>query len=141
MKAHEPLLVEAVKRFLDDAMAPQPDNSATDDNNPENRGLEFLHHQIDEMFEQKATKFVHYTGICAAFTKTHNYRYITDTKFLEAFDKEMKAQGIPSGERREAMDIIPEMIKELKSDTTEWMESDFGFHPDLDDVIRMPNAE
>ncbi len=134
---NEQLLVEAVKSFLDDhaSLGLKPDDKADNDNNPKMRGFEYLHGQIDELFAHKAAELTHYTGICAAFTKIHNYKYLDDSSFCEAMNKEMTAQGIPADERKKALDFIPKIIKELQEEKSAWSEQDFGFNQNLDEII------
>jgi hypothetical protein len=140
----EQLLVESVKSLLNSKMSfgvPKNDPKATDDNNYRLRGVEFLHEQINEMFQLKAAELTHHTGICAAFSKVHSYKYIEDETFSEAMGKELTAQGIPKDERTKALEFIPTILKELKKEIGEWGEADFGFHPDLDEIqkISQPN--
>lgn len=134
---NERTLVEAVKSMLDGKPAlglPDPDPDSFDDNNPELRGFEYLHGQINEMFRLKAAELTHFEGVCAAFSKVHNYKYLDDNTFSEAMDKEMVSQGIPRDERTQAIEFLPKIIEELKEESTEWAERDFGFHPNLDEL-------
>lgn len=133
----EKLLVESLKSLLDGKTGwgvPPTDTKATNDNNQRLRGIEFLHEQINEMFQLKAAELTHHTGICAAFAKVHNYKYIEDDTFAEAMEKELTAQGVPKDERTKALDFIPKILKELKEEVDEWTEQDYGFHPDLDEI-------
>lgn len=140
MHTTEVLLVEAIQSFLGNKakLGLKPDNAADDDNNPKARGFEYLHGQIDEMFAHKAAELTHHTGICASFSKVHSYKYLDDTAFAEAIDKEMVAQGIPAAERRQALDFIPAIIKELRDEKSEWSEKDFGM-VNMDDIIEVSN--
>ena len=142
MTDNERTLTEALKSFLQ--TEPKLGLSGTkaekddySDNNPMMRGFEHLHGQIDEMFAHKAAELTHYTGICSSFTKVHSYKYLNDSTFQEAMDKEMTAQGIPASERKKAIGFIPSIIKELAEEQGEWAEADFGFHPHLDEIIEV----
>lgn len=143
MNNNEKLLVEAMQSFLSSKakLGLDTDKTATNDNNPEFRGFEYLHGQIDEMFAHKAADLIHHTGICSSFSKVHSYKYLDDDTFSEAMDKEMTAQGIPAQERSKALQFIPAIIKELKTEAAEWAEKDFGFHDDLDEIIKISQPQ
>lgn len=136
----ERLLMESLKSLLDskiDLGVPPVDPKALNDNNYRLRGVEFLHEQINEMFQLKAAELTHHTGICAAFKKVHNYKYIEDDTFFEAMEKELTAQGVPKTERTKALEFIPEILKELKAEIGELTEQDYGFHRDLDEIQKI----
>lgn len=139
MTKDEKVLVECIKSMLDSKakLGLTPDEKADDDNNPKMRGMAYLEGHINETFASKAAELVHHTGVCAAFNKVHKYKYIEDETFTEAMNKEMTAQGIPASERKKALEFIPSIIEELQEDG-DWAEADFGFHPDLDEVMKMP---
>lgn len=105
------------------------------------RGYEYLHNQIDEMFALKAAEMVHTDGICQAFRKVHSYKYLDDPSFETAMQKEMVAQGIPKEERSKVVSWIPKIIEELKEEQSEWAEKDYGFHPNLDEIIETSQPE
>lgn len=105
------------------------------------RGLEYLHGQIDEMFALKAAELVHADGVCQAFRKVHNYKYLDDPSFKTAMLKEMVAQAIPATERDQALDFLPTIISELKEDKQSWAEKDFGFNPELDEIKEASQPE
>lgn len=105
------------------------------------RGLEYLHGQIDEMFALKAAELVHAESVCQSFRKVHNYKYLDDPSFKTAMEKEMVAQAVPAEERSKALDFVPAIISELKADQAEWAEKDFGFNPKLDEVKEMSQPE
>lgn len=140
MTEAEKVLVESIKSMLDTKakLGLKPDEKADNDNNPKMRGMGYLDGHINEMFAHKAAELVHHTAVCASFTKVHSYKYIEDESFTEAMNKEMTAQGIPAAERRKALEFIPALIEELQEDG-DWAEADFGFHPDLDEVMKIPD--
>jgi hypothetical protein len=105
------------------------------------RGLEYLHGQIDEMFALKAAELIHADGVCQAFRKVHNYKYLDDPSFKTAMEKEMVAQAVPAEERSKAAGFVPSIISELKEDQAEWAEKDFGFNPKLDEVKEASQPE
>lgn len=140
----ERLLVEAFQSMLSgDAMLGLSTHKKDLERGGElERGLEYLHGQIDEMFQLKAAELTHHTPVCAAFSKVHNYKYIDDPTFVEAMDRELQAMAVPAHEREKARKFLPEIIEELSKDGVKsWSEKDFGFHPDLDDIMKMPGND
>ncbi len=105
------------------------------------RGFEYLHNQIDEMFALKAAELNHANSVCQAFKKVHNYKYLDDPTFPTAMEKEMVAQAVPAEERDKAIAFVPSIIKELKEDQAEWAEKDFGFNPKMDEIIDASQPE
>lgn len=105
------------------------------------RGYEYLHGQIDEMFALKAAELTHADGVCQAFKKTHSYKYLDDPTFQTAMAKEMVAQGIPESDRGKALGFIPSIINELKKEQAEWSEKDSGFNPVLDEIKEASQIE
>lgn len=105
------------------------------------RGYEYLHNQIDEMFALKAAELKHANSVCQAFKKVHNYKYLDDPAFPTAMEKEMVAQAVPAEERAKAIDFVPSIIKELKDDQKEWAEKDFGFNPNMEEIIDVSQPE
>ena len=135
MKKSEKVLTEAIDTFLRHSTElgiPEPPEEYKEE---ESQTFQHLHEQINEMFEVKAVDLTHHDGICAAFRKVHNYKYVTDPTFLVAMEKEMSAQGIPMEEREKALDFVPAIIEQVKTEGKEWAEQDAGFHPCLDEII------
>jgi hypothetical protein len=140
----EKILLEAVQNMLQqDVMLGLSIHKNTDDEEylSAERGYEYLHNQIDEMFSLKAAEITHTDGVCQAFRKVHSYKYLDDPSFKTAMQKEMVAQGIPKEDREKAIDWIPQIIKELKEEQSEWSEKDFGFHPQLDEIKETSQPE
>ena len=133
----EQLLVEAFETMLNtgDELGLSKHKSELERLGEEERGTQYLHGQIDEMFHHKAADLVHHDGICAAFAKIHSYKYIDDPTFEAAMNKELTAQGIPTEEREKALDLIPSIIEELRGERTAWGESDAGWNPKLDEIV------
>lgn len=104
------------------------------------RGYEYLHGQIDEMFALKAAELTHSDGVCQAFKKVHSYKYLDDPSFKTAMQKEMVAQAIPESDRNKAVGFIPQIITELKKEQSEWAEKD-TFHPNLDEIKEASQPE
>lgn len=104
------------------------------------RGYQHLHGHIQDLFHVKAAELTHSDGVCQAFTKVHGYKYIDDTTFKTAMQKEMVAQGIPEADREKALDIVDKIIDTLKNDEIS-AEKDSGFNPNLDEVIEASQPE
>jgi hypothetical protein len=131
------LLVEAIDTMLRHKVQlglqdPPPDKKEEDEHT-----FQFLHEQINEMFAIKAAGLTHHDGVCAAFRKVHNYKYITDPVFSLVVEREMTTQGIPANERQKAIEFIPAIIKEVKEQAKSWEERDAGFHPNLDEIVKV----
>lgn len=104
------------------------------------RGYEYLHGEIAEMFALKSAELTHSDGVNQAFRKVHNYKYLDDPSFKTAMQKEMVAQAVPAEERDKALGFIPSIISELKTEQTEWAEKD-AFNPDLDEIMEVSQPE
>lgn len=111
--------------------------------NSAERGYEYLHGQIDEMFALKACELTHSEGVNQAFKKVHNYKYLDDPSFTTAMEKEMVAQAIPEQDRKSAAKFVEEILEDIKEEQKVWAEKDFGFHPELDEIkeICQPDQE
>jgi hypothetical protein len=134
MNSNESLLTEAIQTYLQHKVqlgVPEPPEDLAD---ADSKSFQHLHEQINDMFEVKSIDFTHHEGICRAFRKVHNYKYITDPLFSVAMMQEMVSQGIPGGEREKAADVLKAIVEEI-SDEDGWKEQDAGFHPDLDEII------
>lgn len=105
------------------------------------RGYEYLHNQIDEMFHLKAAGFTHSEGVCAAFKKVHSYKWIDDPSFATAMKKEMTAQGIPKEEREKALALVPKIMEEVETEQSEWAEKDAGFNPNMREIREASQPE
>ncbi len=140
MNKEEKLVLEAIDSMLQHDAKLGLAIHDTDDMDSAERGYEYLHGQIDEMFAVKAAEFTHSNGICQAFKKVHNYKYLDDPSFEVAMKKEMVAQAVPAEERSKALDLIPKIIKELKKEQKEWAEKD-SFNPKLDEIMEVSQPE
>ena len=104
------------------------------------RGYEYLHGEISEMFALKSAELTHADGINQAFRKVHNYKYLDDPSFQTAMQKEMVAQAIPAEERAKALGFIPKILSEIKAEQKEWAEKD-SFNPNLDEIMEVSQPE
>jgi hypothetical protein len=136
MKKKEQMLCEALDTFLSHKAEL---GLQEQDWEEESHTFQFLHEQINEMFALKAAGMNHNTGICSAFRKVHNYKYITDPTFNEAMRKELTGQAIPGDERDKALGFINKIIEEIKKEEGTWDERDAGFNPNLDEIIKVSN--
>lgn len=143
LNKNEKNLLEAVGNMLQQDIA--LGLSAHDNDDQEylstQRGYEYLHNQIEEMFALKAAELTHTDGVCQAFHKVHSYKYLDDPSFKTAMQKEMVAQGIPKDERETAIGWVDDIVQEVSQEQDEWAEKDYGFHPDLDEVIDVSQPE
>lgn len=139
----EKTLLEGIKTMLqhDAQLGLKIHTKQHEQTGPAERGYEYLHNQIDEMFALKAAELHHANSVCQAFKKVHNYKYLDDPSFSTAMEKEMVAQAVPAEERAKAASFVPSIIKELKDDQAEWAEKDFGFNPQMDQIIDVSQPE
>lgn len=134
MKPFEDLLCEAMETYLDHKLQlglPKTETMDVVDND-----LQFLHEQINQSFAIKVAGLTHYDGIRAAFSKVHNYKYVTDHSFQTAMEQELKSQGVPVEEQEKAIDAIGKIVEELRKDGF-YQESDAGVNPNLKDIIKV----
>lgn len=141
MTEAEALLLEALKSYLDDKaqLGLASHKEELEDTQLEST-VAYLHGHINEMFAHKAAELTHYDGVKRAFSKIHGYKYVTDPGFVPAMEKEMIAQGIPGEERAKATGFVPKIIEELGHDKM-WSEQDFGYHPDLKEIMEICQPE
>ena len=134
MNSNEKLLTEAIQTYLQHKVKlgiPDPPKDLAD---ADSKSLQFMHEQINDLFELKSVDLVCHEGVCRAFRKVHNYKYITDPLFTKAMVQEMHSQGICGVEQEKAIGIL-DTIKEEISEGDGWNEQDAGYHPDLEGII------
>ena len=138
LNENEKLLAEAFDSMLDagDGLGLSSHKSDLKRLGEEERGSEYLHGQIEEMFHHKAADLTHHDGVCAAFAKIHSYKYIDDPTFEAAMHKELTAQGIPAEERDKAIELVPSIIEQLHSENSSRSEQDAGWSPHLDEITK-----
>lgn len=142
LNENEKLLLEAVQSMLqqDAKLGLSIHDEDLKSFDSAERGYEYLHGQIAEMFALKSAELTHADGINQSFRKVHNYKYLDDPSFKTAMQKEMVAQAIPAEEREKALGFIPSIISELKAEQIEWAEKD-TFNPDLDEIMEVSQPE
>ena len=134
MNSHEKLLTEAIQTYLQHKVKlgiPDPPKDLAD---ADSKSFQYLHEQINDLFELKSVDLVCHEGACRAFRKVHNYKYITDPLFTKALMQEMKSQGVLGVEQEKVVKIF-DTIKEEISEGDGWNEQDAGYHPDLKGII------
>ena len=57
-----------------------------------------------------------FESISSAFYDIHSYRFINDYKFKEALETKMRSMGVPRSEMQIALNMVDEVIKEVKKD-------------------------
>lgn len=133
----EKLLVEAIGTLLrQDAKL----GLAFHDNNESQiheRGFEYLHEEITDMFAIKAAELDYTDSVMRAFNKIHNYKYIDDYSFMVAMDKEMVTTGVPKKDRDKALKFVKEIVDELREENEHWSERDAGFNPNIEEVTKV----
>lgn len=141
LNENEVLLSEAIKSMLQQdaqlGLSMHKDDPYGDE---EERGLEYLHGNIQDMFHLKSAELVMANSVNQAFHKVHSYKYIDDPAFKTAMEKEMVAQAVPADQREKAKKFVDDIIKEL-SDEEAWAEKDSGFNPDLEEIMKIPENE
>lgn len=137
MTENERILVEAVKTMLDGDFKVGLDVN-DDPNADENRlrGTQYLHQYVDGLFRHKAldAKLTHVESICAAFSKIHSYRYVTDHSFGSVLMKELRSMGVPRAEQDKTVELVEEVRKDLDNDLA-LDEAGYGFNPNLDEIF------
>ncbi len=138
----ERLLVEGIKSLLQQdaklGLSAHAEDHAEEKADP---SFQYLHEQIDEMFLLRAAELTHSESVTAAFRKVHGYKYLEDWTFLPTMDKEMVSKAVPMAERRKALEFIPKIVEELRSEHHLWAERDSGFNPKLDEVRSVSRPE
>ena len=82
---------------------------------------------ISDAFRLKALNSPFVDPMCAAFAKTHGYKYLDHPTFKLAMEVDMKSMGLPTEAIQEAHKIVDELTSELK---TKHSERDVGW-PDM----------
>lgn len=143
LNKNEKLLLEAIKGMLhqDAKLGLAMHDRDTENENRRERGFEYLHEQIEDMFATKAAELVHAESVCQAFHKVHSYKYLDDWSFVPAMIKEMTATAVPAAERQKAAEFIPSIIEELRAEQRDWAEKDSGYNPALDEVRKVSKPE
>ena len=73
MNKNEKLIAEAIESMLQQDAKLGLSIHDTKEIDSAERGYEYLHGQISEMFDLKAAELIHAESVCQAFRKVHNY--------------------------------------------------------------------
>jgi hypothetical protein len=138
---NDKLVLEAIANMLHDEGSIGLPLNDVDDLNADERGSQYLHSSIDDLFTLKANRLMHAESVISAFHKVHSHKYVTDFSFVTAMDKEMRARGVPTEERTQAMLFIPDIMEQLNREQKEWCEQDAGFNPRLSEVRQVSKPE
>lgn len=131
----EKLVSEGIKNALtDNALGLQDDIQ----NREDSHAFTNLHEEIEQQFRLEVLNLNHSDAIAATFNRIHSYRYLDDPKFAIGFMKDMKAQGIPLDECNKALTAIGKVRDKLLNDNNE---KDAGWHPDLDEIIKLSQPQ
>lgn len=143
LNKNEKALLEAINNMFDlDAQVGLAFHKKDElERHNEERGYEYLHNQIEDMFTLKAAEFTHSDSVSQAFHKVHSYKYVDDPTFCTAMEKELVAQAVPADEREKAKDAITSIIKELQNEQKAWAEKDYGFNPHMDEINKISKPE
>lgn len=145
LNKHERLLVEGIQSMLqqDAKLGLSMHDSESPEAKQDWRGYQYLHEQIDDMFLLKAAELTHSESVTSAFRKVHGYKYLEDWTFLPAMEKEMVSRAVPREERIKALEFIPQIVEQLRSEHNIWAEKDSGFNPKLDEIrkVSQPKQE
>lgn len=141
LNSDEQLVLEAITNFLQQDAKLGLANHDEEEHAIE-RGYEYLHNHIDELFNLKAAESTFFNELTAAFNKVHSYKYLDDPTFLTAYEKEMVARGIPADERHKASTFITDIMNDLRNGESDWAEKDH-FHPDMEEIVDVtqPNQD
>ncbi|MCK9558119.1 MAG: hypothetical protein M0R50_08790 [Candidatus Cloacimonetes bacterium] len=134
MNSNEKLLTEAIQTYLQHKVELGLQDPPKDLADADSKSLQYLQEQINDLFELKAIDLVCHEGVCRAFRKVHNYKYITDPLFEKALVQEMRSQGVLGTEQEKAVGILEGVRKEVSTGDG-WCEQDAGYHPDLEEII------
>ncbi len=140
LNKHEKALLEAIKSMLDDDS--QLGLSVHDlTTQSSERGYEYLHNHIDQLFELKSSDLTMAEAVNQAFHKIHSYKYVDDPTFKTAMEKELVAQAVPKAERDKALNFVDKVIDEIQSDKGQFDEKDFGLNPDMEEIRNVSQTE
>lgn len=137
LNKNEKALLEAINGLFDLDAQLGLSFHKKDDSQSEERGYEYLHNEIDNMFALKAAELVHADSVNRAFHKVHSYKYLDDPTFNTALEKELVAEAVPAHERATAKEAITNIIKELQKEQSAWAEKDYGFNPNMDEIKKV----
>jgi hypothetical protein len=132
----EALLVEALQVLLNRKTLGLTGEPSDTDN-----GVTYLRENVIEQFALDTLNLVHHDGICAAFRKITDARYVTDPTFAEALASEFRSLGVPENEQHKALEVLRSLVKKLRGERKHWNQKDAGWNPQLDEIIDASQPE
>lgn len=87
---------------------------------------------IDDLFTLKVAGSPYKDSLTSAFYAVHSHKYIDNPTFKLAFDKEMKARGLSSTVREDAIKHVDNIIEDLSAKSPN--EQDAGWNPNMKDL-------
>lgn len=131
MKQEERVVLEAVKSMLNQkAKLGLAGHENLDDSHSSQDRWE----SISEAFKLKIVESPFFESISSAFRQTHDYKYICNPTFKEAFERELRNRGIPHIEIKKAIAAVDSIVESL---TKEPCESAAGWNPAIADIAEM----
>lgn len=137
LNQNEHLIIEAIKSMLHQDAHLGLSDETNNKHQKHERGFEYLHEEILDMFAIKAAELVHTDNVVQSFNRIHNYKYIDDILFIPALDQEMIKRGVPQNERMKAVKFVDSIIEQLREENENWSERDSGFSPELDEIRKV----
>ncbi len=124
----ENLLVEAVKNMLQQnaelGLSVHKDEETS-------HGMQHEWEGIDDAFALKVQNLTFHDAITSAFLMVHSYKYVDDTRFLIAFEKELQGRAVPQDEIDKSINIVNDM----KAGLDQGDERSFGWNNDMEGLI------
>ena len=136
LNTDETMLVEALKLLLN-----RKNLGLTDEPSESDNGITYLRENIIEQFALDTLSLTHHDGICAAFRKICDARYVTDPTFADALTTEFKSLGVPADEQHKAHEVLDKIVKKIRGERKYWNQQDAGWNPNLDEIIDASQPE
>lgn len=132
MNNDEQILINAVNILLEDEInnigLPKDDQTHRRLNN----STQFTEQNINVEFRNQIADLVHYESVCAAFSKVHSHKTVSNPTFTESMVAEMQSMAVPKEEQQKALDAVNKIAKD---DT----EVDDGYNSQLDSIKELNN--
>ena len=129
MRTEETMLVEAIGNLFKN----KDSNLGIVGHTEYAHTMQFRRELIEDMFALKVVDSLFHEDLCGAFRDIHSYKYIDDPTFAISLDKRLTARGIPTEERKKAIETVKKIMEELGGE--HFQEKDAGWHPELIDIV------
>lgn len=135
LKNNENLILEAMRGLLhqDAKLGLAIHTGAVGYEKTTDHHSQFRWEGIDDTFTLKVAGSPYKDSLTSAFFTVHSHKYIDHPTFKLAFDKEMKARGLPTPVREEAIKHVDKIIEDLSK--TKPSEQDAGWNPDMKGLV------